>query len=1375
MHAGQREVERRRHAVELERVDEQGAVADLASGAGAEKAAQLRMQVAAALRGLVLEAAERRELALGIEHTLHRRRADGADQLVFQVGIAGIEAVVLDALVRGHAGTLEAAPHVAQLGDVAEPGQPHAQALRTERLHEALQVGGAADGDDDDAFGLQVAAATAGEGFEGGLVAPAFDEDGGMRVNSDHEVTRVVGGSRRARARRRWRRCRRFHVRIMPSCRCCSAEGCRRGVCWQFGTDVFHAPLRLTRTSASNSSEPMSSEQRQIEVAISALESQRSLLGDELTDAALGPLRAKLAALIEGEAVPTHTLKQVTILFLDVVNSTTLSRQLDPEDIHSVIDGALARCTRVVEGHQGKVLQYAGDSLLAVFGADGAREDDPERAVNAGLALLAEGRSLAEQARNQYGQDGIDVRVGVHTGSALLGSGVYEEDSVRGVAVNIAARMEQTAPPGGLRMSQDTYRHVSGKFEVEPQRPMAIEGLADFVTTYLVLRAKPRTFRVGTRDTEEVRSRLVGRDRELDELRDVFRHVCMHGQLTFLTIVAEAGIGKSRLLFEFEDWAQALPEPFHTFHGRASPQTQSQPYGLLRDIIAGRLQLADGDDMASAKEKVEQGIVPLFLRQGDDEDMAQAHAHLVGYLIGLDFAQSRHIKAIAQDGKQIRDRGFHAVAQMFRHLAVQNSVPIVLQLDDLHWADDGSLDFLNYLAQVNGDVPMLVLGVARPALFERSRDWGDEAVARRRIELPPLNESDSGLLVDALLEKMEETPSSLRDLISVRSEGNPFYMEELVKMLVDQGAIEIVDERWRFNPEKLLANALPQTLTGVLQARLDRLPPAERLALQQASVVGLVFWDRALAAISARATDSLPSVTRRGLVIRRPNGEMEGMLEYAFGNQSLHRVTYDTVIKRLRREYHAKTAAWLVSLNNTRADDFLGMAAEHFEMAGDFLKAREYFARSAEHLAGRYAHQAALGYISKALALAGQDKDAETLSLRWRLLKVRERTLDMLGRRAEQRADIDTLEQIADDLDDDRLRAEAALRRSGLSIRTADYRTGESAARQALSAAQRTGDDEISLHAQHRLAISVHQLGDAYQGRVLAQSGLETARRKGLHDLEARFLYALAFMSSIQWDPMGYLELAQQTVLTIRELGDRQAEASALGNLGTAWLGLGEWSEARRHLDEALRLTRSVGLRHAESHTLLMLSEIAYVHGDEALALAHVRSALDICVAVQDPFTQVLALLFLGKIELAQQHCAAAKTAYEAALTGAVAINHVLQDEARAGLAKVALAEGNIERAMQEVEGLVGGLSALGETYRGRTLIFVQLTCYQVLARFGDARAGQILQIGYDELQARAAAITDTKLRDSFLNNVPVHRQVVTAWAALRAESSCPP
>src|SRR5271170_3995668 len=204
----------------------------------------------------------------------------------------------------------------------------------------------------------------------------------------------------------------------------------------------------------------MSKEQQQIEAAIGGLESQRALLGDALVDAALEPLRARLVALSPAEPGATaQTLKQVTVLFLDVVGSTTLSQYLDPEDIHAVMDGALARCTSLVELHNGKVFQYAGDGLLAVFGSQEAQEDDPERAVRAGLALLEEGHRQGDLVKRQYGHDGFDVRVGVHTGGVLLGRGVDEEESLWGMTVNIAARMEQTAPAGALRISRETYRH----------------------------------------------------------------------------------------------------------------------------------------------------------------------------------------------------------------------------------------------------------------------------------------------------------------------------------------------------------------------------------------------------------------------------------------------------------------------------------------------------------------------------------------------------------------------------------------------------------------------------------------------------------------------------------------------------------------------------------------------------------------------------------------------------------------------------------------------------------------------------------------------------------------------------------------------------
>ncbi|MBC7941963.1 MAG: AAA family ATPase, partial [Chitinophagaceae bacterium] len=388
----------------------------------------------------------------------------------------------------------------------------------------------------------------------------------------------------------------------------------------------------------------MSPDQQQLAAGIQALEAQRSLLGDAVVDMALAPLKTKLAALGGGSmtpAEPAQALKQVSILFLDVVGSTRLSQHLDPEAISAVMDDALVRGTAVVERHRGKVLQYAGDNILAVFGADETREDDAERAVHCGLALLELGKALGAEVQAAHGNEDFDVRVGLHTGGVLLGGRVDADGSIRGIAVNIAARMEQTAPAGSLRISHDTYAQVRGLFEVDAQEPLVVKGVDAPIHSYLVLRAKPRNFRIGTRGIEGVATRMIGRDAELEALQAAFRRVFAERRLVALTVVAEAGIGKSRLLYEFEAWSEARPETFFLFRGRATPQTGTQAFGLLRDILAWRFQIHDDDSVETARTKMEQGIVPLFVHD-DGAELAEAHAHLLGHLIGIVWTGSRH-------------------------------------------------------------------------------------------------------------------------------------------------------------------------------------------------------------------------------------------------------------------------------------------------------------------------------------------------------------------------------------------------------------------------------------------------------------------------------------------------------------------------------------------------------------------------------------------------------------------------------------------------------------------------------------------------------------------------------------------------------------
>ena len=319
----------------------------------------------------------------------------------------------------------------------------------------------------------------------------------------------------------------------------------------------------------------MSGERQQIEGTIAGLEAQRALLGDALVDAALVPCApGSHCWRWRRRTSPSQTLKQVSILFLDIVDSTRLSQRFDPEQTSEVMDGALAQFTAVVQRHGGKVLKYAGDSVLAVFGASEVREDDPERAVRAGLALLEAGQEQGAQLHRQYGHDGFNVRVGVHTGGVLLGGGVDAEDSVRGQVVNIAARMEQTAPPGTLRISHDTYRHVRGVFDVEPQPPLAVKGMDERLATYLVQRAKPRAFRVATRGIEGVETRMIGRDAELEQLQEACKRLYGDGKMAVITVVADAGVGKSRLLYEFGNWIETRPERFASFRGEPSPDRE---------------------------------------------------------------------------------------------------------------------------------------------------------------------------------------------------------------------------------------------------------------------------------------------------------------------------------------------------------------------------------------------------------------------------------------------------------------------------------------------------------------------------------------------------------------------------------------------------------------------------------------------------------------------------------------------------------------------------------------------------------------------------------------------------------------------------------
>jgi len=679
----------------------------------------------------------------------------------------------------------------------------------------------------------------------------------------------------------------------------------------------------------------------------------------------------------------------VTILFSDVKGSTAMAEALDPEDVMEIMDGAFDVLIEPIMRHEGTLARLMGDAILAFFGAPIAHEDDAERACRAALEIVEGARGYAARLEAERGIPGFNVRVGINTGLVVVGevgSDLRVEYTAMGDAINTAARMEQNAPAGGIRITHDTYRHVRGVFDVQPQEPLAVKGKAEPVQTYVVLQAKPRAFRLGTRGVEGIETRMVGREAELKRLQDALYDVIEDGERQVITITGEAGVGKSRLLYEFDNWLELLDETVRYFKGRARQEMQSVPYALLRDLFAYRFEIQDSDSVAQVREKMIQSVGDVLGHDASGEKRAQ----LIGQLIGFDFSDSPPVQALRDQPQALHEQAMAHIEEFFAANSSLN--PTVIFLEDLHWADDSSLDAINRLAEKLARQRLLVLCGARPGLFERRPHWGEGQTFHTRIDLEPLSRRDGRRLVVDILQKLGAVPEALRDLIVSGAEGNPFFIEELIKMLIEDGVIVKGEEAWRFEPARLAEVRVPDSLTGVLQARLDRLPLAERTVLQQASVVGRLFWDRAVAHIAGTAGGTaeardvvrwLAALREREMVFQRETSAFAGAGEYIFKHNLLRETTYAGVLKRLRQVYHGLVADWLIQASGERVTEVTGLIADHLEAAGRSAGAVDYLLRTGDQARLMYAHAEAVGYYERALKLLRElgehDQAARTL------------------------------------------------------------------------------------------------------------------------------------------------------------------------------------------------------------------------------------------------------------------------------------------------------------------------------------------------------------------------------------------------------------
>jgi class 3 adenylate cyclase len=599
--------------------------------------------------------------------------------------------------------------------------------------------------------------------------------------------------------------------------------------------------------------------------------------------------------------------KVVTVLFTDLVGFTGKSEQLDPEDVRATLSPYYTRLRNEIERHGGTVEKFIGDAVMAVFGAPVAHEDDPERAVRAALAI----REAVED---------LDLRTAVNTGEALVSLGARPaegEAMVSGDVVNTAARMQTAAPVNGILVGEGTYRATRHVIEYREAEAVSAKGKAEPVPVWEAVAARSR---FGDDVELRLRTALVGRERELAVLVDALERSRRELAPQLVTLVGVPGIGKSRLVAELFQVVDRDAELIWWRQGRSLPYGEGLSYWALGEIVKAQAGILETDEGDAAETKL-RTLVDEFVADAGEREWVEGH---VRPLVGLS----------TQDGGG-GDRRAEAHSAWRRLLeALAERRPLVLVFEDLHWADDGLLDFVDYLAEWAGGVALLILGTARPELVDRRPDWGGGKRNASTLSIPPLSQDQTAQLLGALLEQAL-LPAEIQSQVLARAEGNPLYAEEYVRMLQDRGFLVRGSGGWRLEHEGELP--LPETVQGMIAARLDALSLDDKELVQNATVVGKVFWPGAVAAIAGRSAfaleEQLHALERKEFIRRERQSAVAGETQYAFLHALVRDVAYGQIPRARRVDKHRLAAEWIEALSSDRSEDRAEMLAHHYREA----------------------------------------------------------------------------------------------------------------------------------------------------------------------------------------------------------------------------------------------------------------------------------------------------------------------------------------------------------------------------------------------------------------------------------------------------------
>jgi class 3 adenylate cyclase/tetratricopeptide (TPR) repeat protein len=852
------------------------------------------------------------------------------------------------------------------------------------------------------------------------------------------------------------------------------------------------------------------------------------------------------------EAPQREARKVVTALFADVVGSTALGERLDPEDLQAIVGEGVARAVRATEALGGHVERIAGDGALVIFGAPVAHEDDAERAVLAGLRLLEAIDVYSRELAEERALEGFAVRVGIETGLVVLapvGGARPVEFTAMGDAMNTAARLEAAAEPGSMLVGPHTFDQVEWAFDWDEPVELNLKGKAEPVRAH-----RPRGPRaVGSRRAELGRIRLVGREQELDAGRRALDEL-LSGTGGILLVSGEAGLGKTRLLGELRrrlkrsSSAAGLPT---WLEGRCVSYGERLPYlpfqGLLRDWLGATLE----DDVT---DLFDERLAGLF-----GERAAELRPFL-GSLLGLSTGGEK--SGLQPD--DLQRRVFGAFAELLERLSATG--PLLLAVDDVHWADAASLGLLNHLLELPGRAPVLLVLAGRPEPGHGSQQLRGAALRQRAllVELTALTrEADRELLAE--LVGGAGLPEDLERLVLERAEGNPLYLEELVRSLVDAGALIREGDAWRF--EREVEVQVPESVEKLVLSRVDLLSPDARELLSAASVLGRRFTKRLLVEIDQsgdRLDERIGELLQADLVRERRRGPET---EYRFRHHLIQETTYNSVLRRRRQELHRLAAEAIERVFVERGDELLGVLAHHWRSAGELERAFEYHAR-----AGAAA---------------------------WRIVAPKE-AIEQYG------AALDAAEQLG--MEDARVRR-VRFERGRCRFFSGDV-AGQDDIEAALEEARRAGDHRTEIEGLTLLSLVRH--GGYRNAVALGERAVGIAGEIGDERARARSLSRLAILNANRLRLDRALDEGREALAIARSGDDEEIVGLALDGLKLAELKLGELAEVEAHCDELLALHRRRGDAFYLSFALLESAQPPLARGDLDVALARAEEALDL-------------------------------------------------------------------------------------------------------------------------------------------------------------------